>query len=102
MRGMRRPIVRIATAVLDGLRRWLTRRTDRTWWVLLTAVSWVAPHAIQRRQLKELASILREGPPNSLVLRQIVADTSRDELRDAVWALRHLRPMDPTRWDEED
>lgn len=95
-------LVRVATALLDALRRWFNRRSDRTWQVLLTVASWFAPYAVQRRQLRDMAAIMHEGPPFSLIMRRIVADTSREELQDAIWALRHLRPMDPTRWDEED
>ena len=102
MRGMKRPFVTLATALLDASRRWLTRQSDPTLRRLLLLASLLAPHAVQRRQLRELAAMLRDGPPSSLILRRIVADTGREEIRDAVWALRHLRPMDPTRWDEKD
>jgi hypothetical protein len=103
MRGTRRPLVRAAAWLLDPLRRWLCRRSDRTWMRILTLGSWLAPYPIQRRQLRDLAAVMREGPAGgSLLLRRAVADTTREELLDAMWALRHLRPMDPTRWDDED
>jgi len=81
----------LLTAAAAGARWGLARTSDRTWIRLLRVARMPAPNPA----LDELIDILEAGPPGATVLRRMVTDTPREEIRDMLWGTLFFDPEEP-------
>jgi len=86
----RRLKLELAVLVAEALRQVLARSTDATWVRLLRVVDRLAPGSVG-----EVIEIVEAGPPGSALLRRMVTDSTREELRDMVWGSLFFDPMEP-------
>ncbi|MBW1880952.1 MAG: hypothetical protein JRI25_24880 [Deltaproteobacteria bacterium] len=71
----------LLTAAASSARWGLARTSDRTWLRMLRLARLPGPNPA----LDEVIDILEAGPPTATVLRRMVNDTPREEIRDMLW-----------------
>ncbi|MFA6448923.1 MAG: hypothetical protein WCX65_05640 [bacterium] len=74
--------------------RVLSRMNDRTMLSVMRAIKPLVGEPAAREGLEEIIDALSAGPPNTTLLKRMMAETKYEELRDIIAGLFSFRQMD--------
>ncbi len=88
-------LVNLVTCLAMSFARWTRSMSDRRLARFLWLVRLFIRDPETRAGLDDLRDILLAGPPGTLVLRKMLADSRREEIRDLVRGVLFFEELDP-------